>query len=102
MFPLPLLRAAHFFLMLPLRLSAGRTLDKNARYRADVYKRQAQSVAFMANNDAGFEATDAKMVEYQDLLGVDNVLVVDRDGTVVASAQDTQANFCLLYTSRCV
>ena len=38
----------------------------------------------MANNNAGFEAADAKMVEYKDLLGVDNVLVVSRDGAVVA------------------
>ena len=71
--------------------------DEDVRQNTDVYdaifQSKAQSIAFMANNDAGFEATDAKMVEYQDLLGVDNVLVVDRDGTVVASAQDTMANF---------
>ena len=59
----------------------------------EIYQSKAASVAFMANNDAGFEPTDAKMVEYQDLLGVDNVLVVSRDGSIVAKAQDTPANF---------
>ena len=58
-----------------------------------VYQSKAQSVSFMAANDAGFEATDAKMREYQELLGVDNVLVVREDGTVVAKAADTRADF---------
>ena len=31
----------------------------------EIYQSKAESVAFMANNDAGFEPTDAKMVEYQ-------------------------------------
>ena len=48
-----------------------------------VYQSKAESVAFMANNNVGFAATDAKMAEYRDLLGVGNVMVVDRDGTVV-------------------
>ena len=59
----------------------------------DIYRSKAQSVAFMAHNDAGFAATDAKMVEYQQLLGVDNIMVVKSDGTVVAKAADTKANF---------
>lgn len=59
----------------------------------EIYQSKAASVAFMANNDAGFEPTDAKMVEYQDLLGVDNVLVVTRDGDVVAQAQGSPANY---------
>ena len=58
-----------------------------------VYQSKAQSVSFMAANEAGFEATDAKMREYQELLGVDNVLVVREDGTVVAKAADTRADF---------
>lgn len=59
----------------------------------EIYQSKAESVAFMANNDAGFEPTDAKMVEYQDLLGVDNVVVVSRDGAILAKARDTLANF---------
>ena len=49
-----------------------------------IYQSKAESVAFMANHDTGFAATNAKMSEYKDLLGVDNVLIVDRDGCVVA------------------
>lgn len=58
-----------------------------------IYQSKAQSVSFMAANDAGFEPTDAKMREYQELLDVDNVLTVKADGTVVASAADTRADF---------
>lgn len=36
---------------------------------------------------------DAKMREYRELLGVDNVLIVRRDGSVVARAQKTEADF---------
>lgn len=48
-----------------------------------IYQSKAQSIAFMADNDTGYEATDAKMREYRELLGVDNVLIVRRDGSVV-------------------
>ncbi|WP_294440559.1 mechanosensitive ion channel domain-containing protein [uncultured Slackia sp.] len=58
-----------------------------------IYQSKAESVAFMANHDTGFAATNAKMSEYKNLLGVDNVLIVDRDGGVVARAQDTLADF---------
>ena len=58
-----------------------------------IYQSKAQSVSFMAANDAGFEATDAKMREYQELLDIDNVLTVKADGTVVARAADTRADF---------
>lgn len=71
--------------------------DDNAEQSTEtfdaIYQSKAESVAFIANNDAGFEAADAKMVEYKDLLGVDNVMVVDRAGNVVAKAQGTSANF---------
>lgn len=60
-----------------------------------IYQSKAQSVSFLAANDTGFEATDAKMREYQELLGVDNVLLVSADGTVVAKAADTRADFAV-------
>lgn len=47
----------------------------------------------MANNNTGYEATDAKMVEYKELLGVDNVMIVNRAGDIVAKAQATPADF---------
>ncbi len=53
----------------------------------------AESVAFMANHDTGFAATHAKMQEYKDILNVDNVMVVKKDGTIVAQATDTLADF---------
>ncbi len=72
-----------------LLASADEGVEQNTVTFDEIYQSKAASVAFMANNDAGFAATDAKMVEYQDLLGVDNVLVVSRDGAIVAKAQDT-------------
>lgn len=59
----------------------------------ETFSAKAESVAYMANNNAGFEATDAKMNELKTLLAVDNVLVVTKSGDVVAKAQDTQADF---------
>ena len=70
--------------------------DENAQNKETfdaIYQSKAQSVSFMAANDAGFEATDAKMREYQELLAVDNVLTVKANGTVVAKAADTRADY---------
>ena len=58
-----------------------------------IYQSKAQSISFMAANGTGFEATDAKMREYQELLDVDNVLVARADGTVVAKAAESRADF---------
>ena len=58
-----------------------------------IYQSKAETLAFMANGNVGFEATDAKMQEYRQLFQVDNVMVVSRDGAVLAKAQDTPADF---------
>lgn len=73
--------------------TASDNVEQNTSTFDDIYRSKADSVAFIANNDAGFEATDAKMAEYRDLLGVDNVMVVDRSGALIAKAQDSKANF---------
>ena len=72
--------------------AASENEDSTETYDA-IYQSKAESVAFMAQNDAGYEATNAKMIEYQELLEVDNILVVKRDGSVVAKADDTKADF---------
>ncbi len=59
----------------------------------ETYQSYAQVLAFMANNNTGFRRTTAKMQEYRDLLGVDNVLVVSKEGTILTQAQRTKANF---------
>ncbi|MGI6069678.1 MAG: mechanosensitive ion channel domain-containing protein [Blautia sp.] len=58
-----------------------------------LYQSKAGSLAFMAQNLPNFAPTDAKMKEYQKLLEVSNVLVLDREGNQVAKAQDTVADF---------
>lgn len=74
-----------------LLADAASEADQNKETFDAIYQSKAQSIAFMANNNTGYEATDAKMREYRELLGVDNVLIVRRDGSVVARAQKTGA-----------
>ena len=76
-----------------LLAEADEETAQNKQTFDEVYQSKAQSLSFLASNDTGFEATDAKMSEYRELLGVDNVLVVHADGTVVAKAEDTRADF---------
>ena len=73
--------------------AAAQDAAENKATYDEVYKSKAAQVAFMATHDTGFEATDAKMREYRELLDVNNVLVVKRDGSVVAKAADTRADF---------
>ena len=72
-----------------LLAKANEETGQNTVTYDEIYQSKAESVAFMANNDAGFEATDAKMAEYCELLDVDNVMVVDRSGAVVARAYNS-------------
>ena len=67
--------------------------EQNTQNFDAIYQSKAESVAFMANNNTGYEATDSKMQEYRDLLDVDNVMIVSRDGDIVAQAEDTKADF---------
>lgn len=76
-----------------LLADAASEADQNKETFDAIYQSKAQSIAFMADNDTSYEATDAKMREYRELLGVDNVLIVRRDGSVVACAQQTEADF---------
>ena len=79
---------------LPELLSeASDETTENTQIFDRIYQAKAASVAFMANNNAGYEATDAKMKEYVSLLNVDNVLIVNKDGGIVAKAADTKADF---------
>ena len=76
-----------------LRAAAADETAQNTETFDAIYQSKAESVAFMARNDVGFAATDATMAEYQQLLDVDNIMVVTRDGAVVAQAGPTKANF---------
>lgn len=79
---------------LPALVKTARSETKdNTQTFDDLYRTRAASIAFMAANNAGYEATDAKMAEFKDLLKVDNVLVTRRDGSIIAKAADTKADF---------
>lgn len=79
---------------LPALVKTARSETKdNTQTFDDLYRTRAAGIAFMAANDAGYEATDAKMAEFKNLLKVDNVLIARRDGSIIAKAADTKADF---------
>lgn len=79
---------------LPALVKTARSETKdNTQTFDDLYRTRAASIAFMAANDAGYEATDAKMAEFKNLLKVDNVLIARRDGSIIAKAANTKADF---------
>ena len=58
-----------------------------------IFQSKAASIAFMAQNNVGFEASDSKMQEYRELLEVDNILILNNMGNIIAKAQDSPADF---------
>lgn len=76
-----------------LLTEAAAEADQNTQQYDAFYQSKAESVAFMANNNAGFEATNAKMEELRSLMNLTNLLVVTKDGAVVSRAQETTAQF---------
>ncbi len=72
---------------------ANDEVQRNATTFDETYQALAQSVSYMAQNDAGFEATREKMREYMDLFDVSNVLLVRKNGRVIAQAHSSNADF---------
>ncbi len=72
---------------------ADSSAEEDTKAYDETYQSLAKSVAYMANNDTGYKATDKKMAEYKKMVGVENVLIVKKDGTVVAKAQDTDSDY---------
>ncbi len=67
---------------------------RNTENFDQTYQSLAQSVAYMAGHDAGFEVTYATMKEYQELFQVDNVSVVTKEGVIIAQASlDSRTNY---------
>ena len=74
-----------------------RNADKETQASKDsfdeTFASKAAAMAYLANNDTGFERTDAQMRDYRKLFGVDNVFLVSKDGTILAKSGDTKADF---------
>ncbi len=68
-------------------------VQENTNTFDSTYQALAGSIAFMANHEGDFAITDMQMVKYARLTNVDNVLLVDKDGTVLAQALATDADF---------
>lgn len=58
-----------------------------------IYQAKTNAVAFMAQNNAGYDETDSKMAELAERLEVHNVIIVNADGEILAQAADTKADF---------
>lgn len=58
-----------------------------------VYKEKADSLSFMFKNNVLSGYTTANMQEAKKLLEVDNVIITDKAGNILAKAQDTNADF---------
>lgn len=59
----------------------------------EIYKAKAGSAAYMFQNDVLSEYTPENMRELKELLQVDNVLVLDKEGNLLAKAANTPAEF---------
>ena len=59
----------------------------------DLYRTRAASIAFMAANDAGYEATDAKMAEFRTCSRSITFSLPDVTVSIIAKAADTKADF---------
>ena len=73
--------------------SAKSEYEQNTQTYDAVFQSKADSIVFIANNNAGFEASNSKMQTYKELLEVDNIFIVDRQGNIQASSGSTQADF---------
>lgn len=76
-----------------LIIKADKTSVQNQETYDAVYQAKADSVAYMFRHEAAFEVSDSCMKEYQNLLKTDNVLLLDKEGNILAQAADTPADF---------
>lgn len=72
---------------------ADETAAQNEASYDAVYQSKAASVAYMANYDETFEATDGKLRELAKQMNVNNILILDRDGKQLAKAEKSAADF---------
>lgn len=61
----------------------------------EIYKGKADSLSFMFQNNVLSGYTTANMQEAKELLEVDNVLVIDKEGNILSKAESTKADFTL-------
>lgn len=59
----------------------------------EVYTSKAQTAAFMARKTTGYTCTDAQMRQWQKLFQVNNVMVLDADGQILAIAEDQGTDY---------
>ena len=75
--------------------SADEAAHQNQLSYDEVYQSKAESVAFMANNSEAFETGSAYLKDLAALMDVNNIIIVEKDGKQIGSAQKTAADFTL-------
>lgn len=79
---------------LPTLLSEAEIEKQETNETSDaIYQSKADTIAYMNSHNIAVDATDSKMIELADLFQVENVLVVNNAGDVLAKAADTKADF---------
>lgn len=58
-----------------------------------MYQSKAESMAYMIREKVDENVTDALLKQYRELLNVNNVLVLDKEGRVLANAEKSRADF---------
>lgn len=58
-----------------------------------MYQSKAESMAYMIREKVDAEVSDTVLKRYRDLLNVNNVLVLDREGNVLRNAETSRADF---------
>lgn len=75
-------------------VEAAKTEAKEHTEAYDVmYQSKAESMAYMIREKVDAKVTDTLLGSYRELLNVDNVLVLDREGNVEAEAERSRADF---------
>lgn len=72
---------------------ADAAAEQNQNSYDEVYQSKAASIAYMAEWDEKYEESDAQMQELVQLMNVDNALILDEEGNVLACAKDSAADF---------
>lgn len=69
------------------------TAEQNRASYDEMYESKAATVAYMAVKDIRFMETDSYLKKLADMMEVSNLLIVDREGKVLAKAGPTAADF---------
>lgn len=72
---------------------ADQSAEQNRISYDEVYQSKAETVAYMANKDRQFQYTTAYLKNLASTMNVNNIVILDRDGNIVAAAGSQTPDF---------